>query len=342
MRKLIGKLCLLIIPVLLYVGISVFVDAYNVFHVENMRFTDVTPNQNYIKTRYVLENKEKFNAFLLGSSRVANLPKEGLPMATEDGRELRWYNMTYAMGGPEENYMTVKTLVDGGVEIDELIIMIDEISMWKKASFDRDELIFTMYQTYEASPVKFYYSYIKQKPVYRILPQIVNNYLGASKDKVEKQRELFYGYGVDIKNTDLGIGEDGVSLGAERSLMYDEKSTAVESLSKLVDLCDSEGIKLVVVTTPIYEETYREGVNNGYLEFLQDVAQVTEFYNFSGLNEFTTSSAYYYDASHFRPFVGTEMEKRMFGGTTSGTFGMRVDKDNVEEFIALLKAELMK
>ena len=95
MKKLLGKLFLFIIPVCLYVLISIFVDAYNVFHVDNIRITDVTPNQNFIKTKYVIENNDKFNAFILGSSRAANLPREGLPGATDNGVELSWYNMTY-------------------------------------------------------------------------------------------------------------------------------------------------------------------------------------------------------------------------------------------------------
>ncbi|WP_026488668.1 hypothetical protein [Butyrivibrio sp. XBB1001] len=339
MKKLSLKLCLFIIPVLIYVGISVFVDAYNVFHVEDIRFTDITPNQNYIKTKYVLNNKDKFNAFILGSSRVANLPPDGLPQTTEDGKDLRWYNMTYAMGAPQENYQTVKSLIDGGVEIDELIIMIDEISMWKGISYERDQLIFVNYQTYEMSPLKFYYAYIKQKPVLRILPQIFEKIVGSR--EFEQKKELFYEYGVDIKNTDLSIGQDVRNLGSARSLEYTEKAGSIEALQNLVDICEARDIKLVVLTTPIYEETYREGVENGYLEFLKDVAKVTDFYNFSGLNEYTESSKYYFDESHFRPYVGNEMEKIVFGEEQpQGLFGIHVDSSNISEVIDELEEQL--
>lgn len=75
------------------------------------------------------------------------------------------------------------------------------------------------------------------------------------------------------------------------------------------------------MTTPIYEETYREGVKNGYLEFLRDVAQVSNFYNFSGLNKYTVSSQYYFDAS---------------------TFGMLVTNYNAEYIITSLEKELLE
>ena len=54
-------------------------------------------------------------------------------------------------------------------------------------------------------------------------------------------------------------------------------------------------------------------ISNGYLDFLYDVAQVTDYYLFSGINTYTVGPEYYFDASHFRPVVGLEMEKVMFG-----------------------------
>ncbi|SFB70840.1 hypothetical protein [Butyrivibrio sp. YAB3001] len=305
----------------------------------------------FIKTKYILEHKEKFNAFLFGSSRMANLPLEGLPKVTEDGTKLNWYNMTYAMGAPEENYNTIKTFVEEGVKIDELIIMIDEISMWKNATDSLDNPIYSTYQTYQRSPLKFFYSYIKLKPVYKLLPDIIKNDLGL-KDKALK--ELFYDYGVDIKNTDLTIGDDTEMYDSERSLPYSEESHAVSAMEELVKLCEENNIKLVVITTPILESTYREGVENGYLDFLTDVSEYTEFYLFSGLNEYTTRAKYYFDSSHFKPYVGLEMEKVLFADeeirneaiknaesvSEEISFGMKVNSANINEVVAVLRKEL--
>ena len=351
MKKLITRLCLFIIPVLIYAGACIFIDAYNVFHVNNVRLTDVTPNQNFIKTKYLLQNKSKFNAILLGSSRVANLPREGLPTETDDGRELNWYNMTYAMGNPAENYDTVKTLTDGGVKLDEVIMLIDEISMWKGATIGLDNPIFTTYQTYEKSPLRFYYSYLKLKPVWRIIPQIFAEYkLGDNNEN----KKLFYSYGVDIENTKMEIGGSGDMPEPESSLIYDGGSGAIEAIQNLSKLCDEQGIKLIVVTSPILESTYEMAISNDYLDFLYDVAQVTDFYLFSGINAYTVGTEYYFDASHFRPLVGLEMEKVMFGDEDIKNiavkkaktdmslveFGCLVNKENAVEVIDNLEQEI--
>ena len=39
---------------------SVIIDPYNVFHWNNIRNNGVEPNQNYIKTKYVINNPEDF------------------------------------------------------------------------------------------------------------------------------------------------------------------------------------------------------------------------------------------------------------------------------------------
>ncbi len=353
MKKLICKLLLFIIPVLIYVGVSIFLDPYNVFHTDNIRITYMTPDQNFIKTKYILEHKEKFNAFLFGSSRVANLPLDGLPKTSDDGSKLSWYNMTYAMGGVEENYNTLQTLINGGVDVHEIIIMIDEIAMWKSAGYDEDNLIYIPYQAYEASPLKFYYSYIKQKPNFKLLPQVLDNYLG--KNTCVQGKENFYSYGVDARNMDLTYGQgQAPEYGSERSLEYSEGSHAIEYLGKLVELCEEKNIKLYVVTTPIYEETYREGVQNGYLDFLKDAAEVTDFYLFSGINTYTISGNYYFDASHFRPYVGLQMEKIIFGNKDEAkkaikeaansmskvSFGQVVTRDNILDTLDDLQKEL--
>ncbi len=342
MKKLIAKLLLFIVPVLIYVLVCVDIDGYNVFHPGNVRLTDVTPNQNYIKTRYILDNPDRFNAFVLGSSRAANLPAEGLPAVADDGTALSWYNMTYAMGCIEENYRTVESLINGGTEIKEIIVLLDEISMWKEPVRGYDNPIFTTYQDYEASPLRFYYSYIELKPIWRIAPRIFMDHFSKETDPNE---ELFYSYGVDIRNTDMETGKDSVSMpDAEPSYEYTDKAGAINALSSLKNLCDDKGIKMVVLTSPLVESTYREAVANGYLKFLRDAADVTDYYLFSGLNTYTVQPKYFFDASHFRPCVGLEMEKAVFVGGDSSfageLFGAHVTSENADEIISALEQDL--
>ena len=358
MKKIALKLSLFVIPIIIYIFVGIFVDAYNVFHVDDIRFTYATPNQNFIKTKYVLENKDTFNAFVLGSSRAGNFPEDYLPDKTESGKSLNWYNMTYAMGCVEENYMTVSTFIDNGIKVDALVLFLDEISMYRNKTEGLDNLIFTTYQTYEESPLKFYYSYIKQKPVLKLVPAVFENLSNKIHQEVNYlgQRNLFYSYGVDERNVDMSIGSGSEMFESEAVFEYTDSSRTIDALRNLKALCQSENIELYIVATPLLKTTYVNAVSKGYLEFLSDASKVVDFYCFSGLNCYTMNPDYYFDASHFRPYVGKEMEKVLFrtgkerdDALTAAEneyslikFGVKVTAENADEVIECLRNEMLK
>ena len=67
-------------------------------------------------------------------------------------------------------------------------------------------------------------------------------------------------------------------------------------------------------------------------------AQVTDFYNFSGINDITTNNDNYLETSHYMPQVGDRMLDVMFKGQVDERllaqgFGYRVTCGNCEEFL---------
>ncbi|MDE5775819.1 MAG: hypothetical protein K2H67_02950, partial [Treponemataceae bacterium] len=78
MKKFLLKLAIIAFPFLtLALTLSLLnmhYDTFNVFHWKNIRFTSAEPNKNFVKTQYIIHNPKKFNAFIFGSSRVANIP----------------------------------------------------------------------------------------------------------------------------------------------------------------------------------------------------------------------------------------------------------------------------
>ncbi|WP_155839487.1 hypothetical protein [Butyrivibrio proteoclasticus] len=336
MKKLLKRLPLLIIPVLIYVLVVYVNDIFNVFHYDNIRQTSASGNENYIKTRYVIENPDKFNAFILGSSRVANLPKDGLPSEL-NGDMLSWYNMTYPMGCPKDNLETIKTFLKNGVDVKYVVMGIDEISMYRKYEENAGDLIYKQYQEYEASPIRFFYSYLKVKPDFKVLKES----LSQTTSNREETR-LFYDYGVEMPNLDVKCPEKDAEMVGSLGCGYYGGSESIDAIKELVILCQENGIELKIFTSPVLESTYREAVSKGYLDFLSDVAGVTDFYNFSGLNEYTTDMRFYFDASHYKPYVGLQIEKCLFDSKKESdvaVFGAYITESNVNELIARLEDE---
>ena len=362
MKKLFIKAALCIVPFFIYFGVVYYNDVFGVFHYENIRITDAGQNSNYIKTRYASEHPDKFNAFILGSSRVGNLPPDGLPQVDADGEELRWYNMTYAMGCPKDNLETVRSLLDNGVDVRFVVVGIDEISMYNGYEENSREPMSKQYQEYVKSPLRFYYYYMNVKPEWSLLAQVMNQ---DAED--EENAVLFYEYGVDKRNLDITEPQESAkmisSLGCGH--YYEERleSEPVRALADLKELCDERGIELRVFTSPVLQTTYEEAVSKGYLDFLADAATVVDYYNFSGLNKYTTDMKYYFDASHYKPYVGLLIEKAIFAddseagadGSTDGVnddavdaddicadvreFGAHITADNVDELVEYLEGQ---
>ncbi|WP_155828112.1 hypothetical protein [Butyrivibrio sp. VCB2006] len=339
MKKLLVKLPLLLVPLFIYLSVVYLCDVFNVFHYDNIRQTSASSNENYVKTRYVLDNPDRFNAFILGSSRVGNLPMEGLPGQYE-GSSLSWYNMTYPMGCPKDNLETIKTFLDSGVDVKCVIIGIDEISMYRSYQDNSAEQIYTQYQEYERSPISFYYSYLKVKPDFKLLKEALSQ---SEQDKLDT--ELFYEYGVERESTDLSVPNEDANMVSSLGCGYYGPEESVQAVREIAGICKDNGIELKIFTSPILETTYREAVEKGYLDYLRDVAECIDFYNFSGLNEYTTDMRYYFDASHYRPYVGLLIEKCIFDDSVDRdvtAFGGYISQDNIESLISRLEEEIVK
>ena len=87
MRTFLLRCCILVSVVfLICVFPIIHYDTFNIFHWNNIRFTSAEPNKNFVKTKYIIRNPNKFNAYILGSSRIVNIPPALLP-SQKDGKK---------------------------------------------------------------------------------------------------------------------------------------------------------------------------------------------------------------------------------------------------------------
>ena len=322
-------------------------DTFNVFHWRNIRFTSATSNQNFIKTQYIVHNPKKFNAFIFGSSRVGALPLDALPEAA-DGKPLRWYNMTHPGEFPSAHLQTVRTFLKNGVKIDMIILGFDNIAMYASIGQHEKQLMTMPFQVYEENPFRFYVPYLKVKTERSIRKQ-VDEYDKAAH---ENDKKRFYewgswtGYPTDFSLTENPQLE---RYEPDYNFTYSQKK-AHEDIEKIAALCSEHGIRLVLLTNPMYQTLYRNSVEVGYFDFLRSVAQKCEFYNFSALNNYTTNPQYFLEWSHYRSALGLLVEKVLFGtdeeresirrDAGDALWGARVNAGNVEEVIAHLQEQL--
>ncbi len=314
MKKFIIKLLVLVLggiwlPLCIRAYNNFKYDTFNVFHWDNIRFTSAEPNKNFVKTKYLLNSKKNFNAFVFGSSRVFSIPKNFLPEES-DGTKLSWYDMTHSEGIPAEHIETLKTLSDAGFDIKMVLVAFDNIAMYATMEEHETQLLRIPYQVYAKNPLKFYSPYLDAKLSSTIKNQIKN----YDYEKHAKDTEEFYNYG-GCENGDYSINENPKMERFKSNhdgKEYTQKN-AHEDIARIADFCAEKNIKFLLITNPLYHTTYKDAVECGYFDFLREVAKKCDFYNFSSLNNFTKDPKYYHESSHYRPILGLHMEKILFG-----------------------------
>ncbi len=87
---------------------------------EGLSWQFIDPNKNFIKTRYLTQNPERFNCWSSGSSRVNSIDVRKI-------RGYKSYNVDYSGGLPRDHRENIRYMLNKGVKI-AIIMGLDEFS----------------------------------------------------------------------------------------------------------------------------------------------------------------------------------------------------------------------
>ncbi len=333
MKKYLIKLAVLAFFVIgCIVTISVVIDPYNVFHYEYPVDNGIEANKNFIKTKYLLHNQDKFDSLIFGSSRAGFINTEELT----DGK---YYNLCSSEAVPAEHLHLLETLIEGGFVPKNVLIMVDDISCFVDPAAHENMLYRVPYPDGGViEHIKFYAKYCDLITVLESL-EVMRAYEGGDPNFTSRFREsgsegLSYESNFDGTNA-TGFWCEYYSLRLEET---------IADIEAIVALCEEHDINLRIVTNPLYCKTYALGVQNGYIDFLEALADVTEYYNFSGLSDITMNDKCYYETSHFTAWTTKVMMSVVYGGwgderLLSQGFGVKVTAENKDIFIQFLKEQ---
>ena len=331
MKKLIKKLLVILLPIGILSCVFCFlVDPFNVFHSLDIRDNGVEPNKNYIKMNYILNNPDKFDSFVFGSSRVGNIH-------TNNIWGQKAYNMTYSEATPKEILNNVKTLVNNGIIPKHLYVGVDNLSY----TIDPEKHITASSAPYELSkenPLKFYSMYLDPAISFDSYTTIISKH---EEDSAYAYRFYEFGWNSDYGNSETAYDFNNPEPSIGEDYLLEE---TLNDIKELVDLCKKEDIKLTIFTNPLYYVTYDAALEQNYLEFLKGLASISEFCNFSGYNAISTDSSNWIDNSHYSAEVSDMVLECMcfhayFEGLYEEGFGQWFDNNNIDDLINLLETK---
>jgi hypothetical protein len=122
----------------------------------------------------------------------------------------------------------------------------------------------------------------------------------------------------------------------------DHIEEGIADMRKIIDLCTARGVRLIVFTTPLHIAEYELFVEHGYIRFLEKLSDITNFYNFVGINDIAVNNDCFDDVFHHNITIGDMVIDTIFNGVTdehllSQGFGIFVTPENRDAFFALLR-----
>lgn len=326
-RFVIKVLAFFILMSLFAGGFCYFCDPFNVMHVSNLRFTGVEPNKNYIKTKYIIDNPDKFDTFIVGSSTVGHMRSERIGDSC--------YNMTYSSGTPSENYDTIFQLITHDVNISTIYLGVDYLSTYMNPEDHYDQL-HGSYTFAKEDPVSFWSLFLDPSVVLESIPTMIS----SQYDEEYVQRFYRYGWDSDYDFEYAREFDFGSYIAKPKTQYFVDD--ALVGVQQIVAICSEHDIQLVVFTNPIYAPVFTVAIENGYLDFLQELAYITPYYNFSTWSDISADSSNYLDPNHHNTYVSSLMIDRIILNIVDQDlekqgFGTMITPQNVESQIAAIR-----
>ncbi len=328
-------LVLLTVSVALIVVVNCVVDPYGILRSDfNLQFE--LPNYSYVKTKYLLSGKGRFDSLLFGSSRVNFIDTAKVPGGA-------YYNYWYPEGVPAEHLAYVKLLLERGMKIRNIAVGLDDFSYMVDPEVHRNNLQrqphplvsgksrLVFYREYFLHGSKFVRN-LKKFVLHAFLKRGSVRDAKGSFDVYETGRMYLPLWEERIERDPVGhVKEEFFS--EPKHYEGDRIEATLRDIRELANVAGRNGIRLTMFINPIHRTTYLDTNLSQLFTFKKRLAQITDYYDFSGLNPVTTNNYYYYETSHYRPMIGDMMMKRMFGYPPVAVipgFGTLVTRENIE------------
>jgi len=265
-------------------------------HDYKMRYKKFEPNKLSLKILYLLENKNKYDTLVYGSSRGEFMDASLISKNA--------YNMNHPFGTVTTYLNSLKTILRSGVKVQNVWIAINDYDIWKDQS---NALAKLLYQNNIFDDINLY-----AESLFTLNPE----YIQILKDKIPliKTEDITK---PNERTQRARKQENIIKLQTRRNISpvtlgYNGKfriKKTIDEISQIKTLCKENNITLTVLMYPIYWKTYLTYDQSNIELFKNELVKVTSFYDFYDLAKVSLDQTNWFEGSHFVPSIGDYMIK---------------------------------
>lgn len=286
-------------------------------------------NERFIKIDYLIKNKDKYNSYMFGSSRIGNTDPSIIEKYIKNSK---FYNFTVAAANIYDYKIILEWMLKNNFKINNIYMQIDLDNYYLYGHND-NLLVKHHYLVDDTSLFKFYFDYLtkisfqtlKEKIRFNLNPDervydIYNTGMWKHPDKEEK-----------LKNSPEQYVLNEISFHKNYEDKYKIDSNynkIIFDLKTFVKLCENNYINLILFTTPHNHNMMDTFEKESVLRFVSDISEIMDFWYFSGYNSITNDDTNYYETSHYKEEIGIKVANSIFNKNNKESFGIYVSKNN--------------
>jgi hypothetical protein len=298
-------------------------------------------NQHMFNPEVIFRQPKKFDSFLFGSSRISSINVANIPAG-------RFYNMSYSQGLPAQHLAIIKAFLQRGVKIKSVVIGLDEFCFSLSASAHQKQLLRIMHPDIGGpGRSEIFGMYFFRKPSLNELARWKDRVLCGQMDGriIINSQGVHLGWSQKEKillATEKPIFQFNIQKYEPITYGKEETDEAFVAIEELINLSHAQGFSVTFFITPFYANFYLNYAE-GLLSIKERLANLTNYYDFSGINSVTIDELNYYEESHYRYRVGDMIIARIFGSGAvklPNDFGLLVTRQNVGQHLKDQQQEL--
>lgn len=297
---------------------NIAVDPFGIFgdRILNYYEYNMTQNPRIAKIAYLDKNYEKYDSYIVGSSKTSAYPIEKLNKYY-DGAS--FYNMLSYGGDMADNRKTIEYIVENyNAKNIILNIGLEEVyqydyeddktkgNLHAKVSGENEFLFYLKYAL-----LNLQYSFDK------IEAYLKRDYLPSADEVFIPQTGA---YNKSVRDVEYLMSEDEHINANDGFFLYREEreelpyiDEAVEDIKAIKELCEKNNVNFTLIASPNYATETEDYNAQDLCEYWQKIANVTPFYDFAGYSPISYDCRYFYDDAHFRNDVGAMALAYIFG-----------------------------
>ena len=340
---------LIYLPILfiMLMFINYSIDPFNIFDSKVLN-RDFQPNGRYLKIEHLTKNKNKYNSLIIGSSRIGNtdpaIIEKYLPGS-------KFYNFTLGLSNLNDNLIHLNYLIENNYKIKNIYLQVDVLENFDSFKLSEGDFHKKYHPLVsKENPIAFYFKYLTIFPFKNLKGKLEKNLIGEDKwyfsYDIKKTGRLYINYNKELFKANpeyfFEVDESLQRNEATRHIKGQYIKQNLKALKEIKLLCDTNNINLIVFITPHNYNMINKFDLKDYITFIEGIADITNFWDFSGYNTITTNNINYYEASHYKPFIADMIAARIFNDNNSSIppdFGVYVNKKNLKQHIVNIKSQ---